>query len=165
MNLLFSWTWKFEFIGVLRQPTVAFLRLQASKLSNLKTSSISKPILVTKIQIFKLRKICKKFHMFEEMKNASVLSEKKLPLAWFGWTLFYYHLDNFLDCIGCMVCRHKLCKLTWTKHNIGLVWKMFALDFCNLYIRAQKRFDFQVGHSNYHISANSFRPWIVSSLE
>ena len=36
---------------------MAFLPLQASKLSKLKTSSISKQIPVTKIQIFKLRKI------------------------------------------------------------------------------------------------------------
>ena len=36
------------------QSTMAFLTLQAYKLSNLKTSSISKQILVTKIQIFQL---------------------------------------------------------------------------------------------------------------
>ena len=39
--------------------------------SNLKKSLISKQILGTKIQIFKLRK------MFEEMTNGSTLSEKK----------------------------------------------------------------------------------------
>ena len=39
------------------QPSPAFLPLQASKLSNFMTSSISRQILVTKIQIFKFRKM------------------------------------------------------------------------------------------------------------
>jgi hypothetical protein len=52
-----------------------FFTIYTSILSNLKTSSISKQILVAKIQIFQLRK--KRFiRMFEEMTNASVLSEK-----------------------------------------------------------------------------------------
>ena len=46
-----------DFKGCASQRTVAFLPLQASKLSNLKTFSISKQISVTKIQNFKLRKI------------------------------------------------------------------------------------------------------------
>ena len=60
-----------DFEGCLSQPKAAFLPLQASKLSNFKTSSISKQFSDTKIQIFSFRKEkCSSVWSYE--KNISI---------------------------------------------------------------------------------------------
>ena len=62
-----------NFQGYPSLPKVAFLPLQASKLSNFKTSSISKQFSVTKIQIFS----------FREEKCSSVWSyDKNISIFW-----------------------------------------------------------------------------------
>ena len=72
-NLKFS-----DLIALAIQPNVAFLPLQASKLSNFQISSISKQFSVTKIQIFCFREtnVC----MFGVMTKTSASSNKKVPL-------------------------------------------------------------------------------------
>ena len=74
LSLLFSWTWKFEFLGAF------LLGFQTSKLSNLKTFSISNQILVPKIQIFKLRKI-KSSYVWENDKCISSTFWKKYTFS------------------------------------------------------------------------------------
>ena len=80
MNLLFSWTWKFKFLlffkaALTSQEWPSCAPLQASKLSNLRTSLISRQILVTKIQIFELRKI-KGWYVWGNDKYISTLWKK-----------------------------------------------------------------------------------------
>ena len=63
----------------------AFLALQGSKLSNIKTSSISKQISVTKIQIFS----------FREEKCSSIWSyDKNISTFWKKHTFIYIHNNS-----------------------------------------------------------------------